>query len=251
MKVLIVEDETIAFITLQKILAKIDTSIEIAGNSESVEQTVKWLKGHPAPDLIFMDIHLSDGSAFNIFKFMTVKVPIIFTTAYDEYAIQAFKVNSVDYLLKPIKIEELRTALEKFSRLNRNDVLRYLSQLPMLAPPAKFPGRLLISQNDQLIPVSLKEVAFFYTTGSSTEIHMRSGEKYLYGKSLETIMQGLDPQNFYRANKQFILSRTSIKKITIWFDSRLLISLEVDTPERLYVSKNRSAEFKKWLTSEA
>ncbi len=129
MRILIVEDETAAYENLVDILAEIDPSIQIAGNTESISQTIHWLQTNPVPDLILMDIHLSDGSAFSIFKSITLETPIIFTTAYDEYAIDAFKVNSIDYLLKPIKVEELRQALEKFRKWTRQDVLQYLSQI--------------------------------------------------------------------------------------------------------------------------
>jgi len=121
MRILIVEDETAAYENLVDILAEIDPSIQIAGNTESISQTIHWLQSNPVPDLILMDIHLSDGSAFSIFKSITLETPVIFTTAYDEYAIDAFKVNSIDYLLKPIKVEELRNALEKFNKLKQPD----------------------------------------------------------------------------------------------------------------------------------
>ena len=129
MKILIVEDETAAYENLADMILSLDSSIEIMGNTESVRQTVRWLQANPKPDLLFMDIHLSDGSAFAIFDQIEVETPIIFTTAYDQYAIDAFKVNSIDYLLKPVKPEELNRSLEKFSRWNQQDVLHYLSQL--------------------------------------------------------------------------------------------------------------------------
>lgn len=126
MKVLIVEDETSSYENLREILREIDPDIDVAGNTESVVQTVNWLKQNPAPDLIFMDIHLSDDSAFAIFDKMDVEIPIVFTTAYDQYAIEAFKVNSIDYLLKPIKVSDVRHAIDKFKRFNHNDITHYL-----------------------------------------------------------------------------------------------------------------------------
>lgn len=129
MRVLIVEDETAAYENLVDILGEVSYDIQIAGNTESVTQTIHWLQSNPAPDLIFMDIHLSDGSAFTIFDKMELETPIIFTTAYDRYVIEAFKVNSIDYLLKPVKVEDVKQALDKYKKLTRQDVIHYLSKL--------------------------------------------------------------------------------------------------------------------------
>jgi DNA-binding LytR/AlgR family response regulator len=250
MKILIVEDETAAYENLVDILAEIDLGVQITGYTESISQTVHWLQNNPAPDLILMDIHLSDGSAFSIFKAIEVEAPIIFTTAYDEYAIDAFKVNSIDYLLKPIKVVELRNALEKFNKLKRPDILQYLSQLKGMASQAKFRDKMLIPYRDQLLPIDMNDVSCFYTTEKSTKIYLKDGKFYPYCKTLDQIISTLDPANFIRANKQFIIARNSVKNITIWFDSRLLITLDIEVPERVYVSKNKAAEFKEWITSE-
>ena len=247
MKVLIVEDETVAYENLVDIISDIDISIEILGNTESVVQTVEWLQMHPAPDLILMDIHLSDGSAFTVFQNITVETPIIFTTAYDEYAIEAFKVNSVDYLLKPIKANELERALVKFSKWTRTEVVQYLTQMSRLKPESHYKDKLLIPVKDKLLPIKLKEVSCFYTTDKNTSIYLKDGSCYPYAKTLEQIYMMLDPTEFIRANKQFIISRDSVKNITIWFDSRLFITLDVETPERIYISKNKASEFKAWM----
>lgn len=250
MKVLIVEDETAAYENLVAILEEIDPTIEIMGNTESVVQTVKWLQSNPDPDLILMDIHLSDGSAFSIFDHIEVEMPIIFTTAYDEYAIEAFKVNSVDYLLKPIKSEELERSLHKFSKWTRTEVVQYLSRLVQLAPAPRYKTKILVPVRDKLLPVDLHEVSCFYTADKNTRICLKNGESYPYSKTLEQISMALNPADFYRANKQFIISRESVKNITIWFDSRLLISLDIEVPERIYISKNKAAEFKAWIVNE-
>jgi DNA-binding LytR/AlgR family response regulator len=250
MKVLIVEDETVAYTNLKKIISEIDPGIEIVGNTESVKQTVNKLR-EPSnqPDLIFMDVHLSDGSAFNIFNLVTVETPVIFTTAYDEYAIDAFKVNSIDYLLKPIEVEEVRRALEKFRRLNKQDIARYLSMLPQLMlPQDKYPEKILVPINDKLIPISLDNISCFYTTDEKTTVILKGGKNYPYKKTLDSINQSLNPKHFLRVNKQHIVSKKSIVNITIWFDNRLLITLDTETPERIFVSKNKAAEFKQWIT---
>ncbi|MDR3261947.1 MAG: LytTR family DNA-binding domain-containing protein [Tannerella sp.] len=249
MKVLIVEDETAAYENLESILMEIDPSIELMEHTESVIQTVRWLNSHPAPDLICMDIHLSDGSAFNIFSSVTVETPVIFTTAYDEYAIDAFKVNSIDYLLKPIEPEEMKRALEKFRKWNRQDVLDYLSNISPLNLLGKYSEKILISVNNDLIPVDVRQVSYFYSSNGDTRVVLKDHTAYHYGKALENIYGSLNPLLFFRANKQFIVSKDSIRNITIWFDKRLLITLDMDVPERIYVSKNRAAQFKKWLTT--
>jgi DNA-binding LytR/AlgR family response regulator len=250
MKVLIVEDETVAYENLVAILAEIDGSIEVMGNTESISQTVQWLQTNPLPDLLLMDIHLSDGSAFAIFKQIEVQTPVIFTTAYDEYAIQAFKVNSIDYLLKPIKTEELRYALIKFGSRNHTDVMQYIAQLSRLAQAPRYKDKLLVSVRDKLLPVDLKEVSCFYATERNTSIYLKDGSVYPYPKPLEQITDSLNPADFIRANKQFVISRRGVKHITIWFNSRLLVTLDVETPERIYISKNKAAGFKAWLVND-
>lgn len=251
MKVLIVEDETAAYESLIDILKEIDPTIEVLGNTESVSQTVRWLRTNPEPDLIFMDIHLSDGTSFLIFENINVETPIIFTTAYDEYAIEAFKVNSVDYLLKPIKSDELERALQKFGKRTQAEVLKYLSSLTQLIPQQqRYKDRILIPIKDKLIPIYLKEVSYFYISGRNARVCLKDGNSYPYFKTLEQIFSSLNPADFYRANKQYIIARNSVKNITVWFDSRLLITLDTDVPERIYISKNKAAEFKEWIVSE-
>lgn len=249
MKVLIVEDETAAYESIVAILKEIDPTIQVLANTESVSQTVKWLQLNPAPDLILMDIHLSDGSAFLIFQHIQVEVPIIFTTAYDEYAIEAFKVNSIDYLLKPIKTSDLRRALAKFSKWFPSDIMAYLSKMPLLSPTAQYIDKLLIPFKDKLLPIELHHVSHFYTTEKNTIVYLRDGKMFPYARTLDQIFLSLNPTNFYRANKQFIIARNEVKNITIWFDSRLLITLHREVPEPIYISKNRASDFKAWIVN--
>ena len=247
MRILIVEDETAAYENLVDIISGIDSSIQIAGNTESIRQTVRWLKTNPMPDLILMDIHLSDGTAFSIFDNIKVETPIIFTTAYDEYAIEAFKVNSIDYLLKPIKVKEMKRALEKFKKLSHPDIMIYLAHLAQLASQQTYKDKILIPVKDKLQPIDMKEISFFYTTEKNTSVYLKNGKSYSYSKTLEQIESTLNPVEFIRANKQFVIARNSVKDITIWFDSRLLVTTDIDPPERIYISKNKAAEFKTWL----
>ena len=252
MKVLIIEDETAASENLIAMLQEIDSEIEVLKVLESVQQTVRWLSGNPAPDLIFMDIHLSDGSAFTLFQEMEVTVPIVFTTAYDQYALDAFKVNSVDYLLKPIKTSELERALNKFRRWTQNDVMDYLQRMMKMRPSSlstNYTTSLLVPMKDRLVPVSMNDVACIYSTERKTQIHLKSGQIVLYNRSLDSIIMGLDPTRFFRANKQYIVARDSVEEMVVWYDSRLLVRLPIELPEPLFVSKNKAAEFKNWMTT--
>ena len=250
MKVLIVEDETAAYESLVQVLKEIDSGIQVLGNTESVGQTIQWIDRNTAPDLIFMDIHLSDGSAFMIFDHIEVETPIIFTTAYDEYALQAFKVNSIDYLLKPIKKSELESALNKLRKLSHAEVARSLLKIRQLLPTSHFQDKLLIPLMYQLLPIDLEEVSFFYTTDKNTSVGLKDGRMLGYSRTLDHIITSLDPAKFYRANKQFIVARNAVGNITIWFDSRLLITLNRDVPERIYISKNKAADFKEWFVNQ-
>ena len=251
MRVLIIEDETAASENLIAMLQEIDSEIEVLQVLESVQQTVRWLSSNPAPDLIFMDIHLSDGSAFTLFQEMEVTVPIVFTTAYDQYALDAFTVNSVDYLLKPIKTSELTRALDKFKRWTQSDVMDYLQRMMKMRPAGSgnYTTSLLVPVKDKLVPVSMDDVVCIYSTDRKTQIYLKSGQMMLYSRSLDSIAGGLDPSKFFRANKQYIVARDCVKEIVVWFDSRLLVSMPIELPEPLFVSKNKAAEFKNWMTS--
>ncbi|MBO4664043.1 MAG: response regulator transcription factor [Bacteroidaceae bacterium] len=251
MKVLIIEDETAASENLIAMLQEIDGEIEVLKVLESVQQTVRWLSSNPAPDLIFMDIHLSDGSAFTLFQEIDVTVPIVFTTAYDQYALEAFTVNSIDYLLKPIKTSELERALDKFKRWTSNDVMDYLQRMMKMKPTntSEYTSSLLVPVKDRLVPVSMDDVACIYSTDRKTQIYTKSGQMMLYNRSLDSIIVGLNPSRFFRANKQYIVARDCVKDIVVWFDSRLLVNMPIELPEPLFVSKNKAAEFKNWMTT--
>ena len=247
MRVLIVEDETAAVDNLEYLLCKVDRAIEIAAVTESVEQSQQWLMQNHA-DLIFMDIHLSDGSAFSLFDHIEVSTPIIFTTAYDQYALDAFKVNSIDYLLKPIKQTELERALEKFKRFTASDLNSYISRINQLTEKPKYQSRILVTIKDKILPLAVEDIAYIYSTDGKTEIFTTGGKTFIYNKPLDSIIRNLDPTVFFRANKQFIINRNHITDITVWFDSRLRVRLTAETPEEIYIAKNRASEFKSWLT---
>lgn len=248
MHVLIVEDEPLAATNLEKILNEVAPDIRQISRTESVEQTVAWLSHHVRHiDLIFMDIHLSDGSAFSIFQITEIDVPVIFTTAYDQYALQAFKVNSIDYLLKPIDKGQLEQAINKFRKLSKNEIENYLLRLLNMEPFGRFPENILVPVHDKLIPIPVGEISYFHSTSGHTSIVTKDGNNFTYNKRLEGIMPSLDPTRFFRANKQFIIAKRAIEGITIWFDNRLRVTLDTDLPESLYVSKNRASEFRQWV----
>ena len=238
MKVLIVEDETAAYDNLVEILAQLDPLIEVVGNTESVNQTVRWLEREPAPELIFMDINLSDGSAFAIFDRMKVTTPIVFVTAYDQFAIDAFKVNSIDYLLKPVNPEDVAAALEKFKQWGNRDVLHYISRLSSLSVSSMYRDRVIVQVRDKLLPIRVEEVAYFYSTNRRNVLATGDGQEYPSKLALDQMMASLNPVHFIR---------DFVKEIVIWFDNRLKVNMTVEVPEPIFISKNKAVEFKKWV----
>lgn len=246
MTALIVEDEIAAQRNLSYVLAKVAPHIEIAGTTESITETVEWLLHNPQPDIIFMDIHLSDGHAFHIFDIVTISSPVIFTTAYDQYALEAFKLNSIDYLLKPIKPEEVTHALNKLRHLSNQELIESLQNIHESATTDQ-PRVFLIPYKDKIIPIAIEEVAYFYTTNERTQLGTSEGKSYPIDKALDSIMTQLSDSDFCRANRQFIISRHHIKDIDVWSGNRLSLNMVVETPERIIISKNRVAEFKSWI----
>jgi len=248
MRVIVIEDEAAAFNNIKSLLHKVNPSIEIIDNFDTVAASVAWFRSNPAPDLVFMDIELADGSSFNIFECVTIDAPIIFTTAYDEYAIRAFRVNSIDYILKPITFESIAEALQKFEKLNSLTFLQTSRNMEHLLAPKGYLQRVLIPVKDKIIHIKTGDIAYIYNTNGSTKLVTIYNVLYSFDKSLDSIMSKLDPEHFFRANRQFIVSKEIIDSITVWFDNRLLIRLLIETPERIYISKNRASEFKLWFS---
>lgn len=250
MKALIIEDEIMAAQTLQKLLGEVSPGVEIADVLESIEESVEWLQQNTMPDLIFMDIHLADGSAFAIFEQVNVTCPVIFTTAYDEYALKAFEVNSIDYLLKPVSKDALEHALNKYhnlaeKRVNAEQIEKLLTQLGEKKNYRKF---YLMPERDKLIPLAVQNIAYVYIDAKTVKIISKEGKTYYVSSTLDDLMDDLDPYLFFRANRQFIVARDMIKDVSVWFGNKLAINLTVDVPERIIVSKARVAEFKIWFT---
>ena len=250
-RVVIVEDETAAVVNLRSMLATVVGDIEVAAVLESVDEAVEFFRGNVAADVVFMDIHLADGDSFRIFRSVEIDIPIIFTTAYDEYALEAFKVNSIDYLLKPFKEEDLRRAIDKLSRLTNAERKEQSDNRKRLTDEAQTQAlqTMLIRYKDKIIPVKIEDVAYFYTSEERVTLTTLIGECYQVEKTLEALSQQLPSDQFFRANRQFIVARTAVKDIAVWFGSRLSLNLVVDTPERIIISKARVPEFKQWLQS--
>ena len=250
-KVIIVEDETAAAVNLRNMLAAIEPDVEVVEVLESVEESVERFSKGVDADVVFMDIHLADGDSFRIFQSVDINIPIIFTTAYDEYALQAFKVNSIDYLLKPFKEEELRRALEKLDRLTAVERSSQQDSREKMVREAQGEAMqtMLLRYKDKLIPVTSDEVAFFYTSEERVTVTTLKGDCYPVDKTLESLSQQLSPEKFFRANRQFIVSRRAVKDIAVWFGNRLALNLTLETPERIIISKARVPEFKSWLQS--
>lgn len=247
MRAVIIEDETAAAHNLKVLLASSFPEIEIIATLESVAESVVWFERGDTPDLVFMDIHLADGNAFRIFDKVTIPSPIIFTTAYDQYALEAFKVNSIDYILKPIKQQELERAVGKLTSLTQSALGDYNNRINKMVEQTRT-KTILAHIKDRIIPISQEDIAFFYTSNEQVTLTTLSGKTYPIDGTLESLYGEFSGVNFFRANRQFIVARKVIKDISVWFGSRLAVNLSVPTPERIIVSKARSAEFKSWLS---
>lgn len=250
-RVIIVEDETAAVVNLRSMLSKVEPESEIVAVLESVEEAVEYFGNKPEAEIVFMDIHLADGDSFRIFGSVEIDIPIIFTTAYDEYALQAFKVNSVDYLLKPFHEEDLRRALDKLNRLTQSERAEERERRNKMVSDigSENVQTMLVRYKDRIIPIKMEDVAFFYTFSERVTLTTLGGESYPVDKTLEALSQSLSCEEFYRANRQFIISRRAVKDIVVWFGSRLSLNLTVETPERIIISKARVPDFKQWLQS--
>ncbi len=250
MRVLIIEDEAPAFRRLEKILLEIDPSIEIVEVLDSVEDTIKWIRNHETPDLFLMDIQISDGISFQIFEQVEVKSPVIFTTAFDEYLLKAFKVNSIDYLLKPIKKEELDRALNKYKNLiltppQQLDISALLKQISLTE--TKYKARFLVKQGEKMLAIRAEDIICFHSKHGVVHIVTKHGKTYLSDFTLDDLSSQLDPKNFTRANRQFIINADYITTVHKHFKGKLLVELEGFTDEQVFVSSEKATAFKEWL----
>lgn len=244
MKILLIEDELPAARQLSKLLRLAQPDCTILETLDSVEGAVRWLQAFSAPDLIFMDIQIADGLSFDIFRQVDVAAPVIFTTAFDQYAVQAFKVNAIDYLLKPIDPEELQKALERVqSRVAPPDV----QALAHYFQKESYKDRFLVKTGQHFTFITTAEIAFFRSSDGLTQAFTSSGKKYFVDHTLEELDRLLDPRQFFRVGRAVTLRIDAIRKIHPHLNGRLKLEIEPAAPEDIFVSRERAGEFKSWL----
>lgn len=248
MKCLIVEDEKVAAERLRKLINEYDTDIEILAVTQSITKTVEWFNTHSEPDLVFMDIQLSDGLSFEILEQIESRFPIIFTTAYDEYALKAFKLNSIDYLLKPISSDELKAAIDKYKAQNQAVVYpQHIFDSMLQSMTQKFKSKFLIKVGEHLRVIPVGEIQCFYSMEKAVFLQNRQGRDYAVNYSLDQLEELLDPEKFYRINRKYIIAFDSIKDIISYSNSRLLLKLETNNSDDMIVSRERVQKFRQWL----
>ena len=250
MNCLIVEDEKVAAERLSGLIKKYDPTIDITGIVQSVKNAVQWLNTHQAPDLIFMDIQLADGLSFEIFEQTIVKTPVIFTTAYDEYALKAFKVNSIDYLLKPIDYQELKNAIDKFKENNlRKEIPAQVFDSILQSLTKNYKNKFVIKVGEHIKIFTIDDVQCFYSMEKYTFLQNNSGRDYAINYTLDRLEDLLDPAQFFRINRKFIVSFSAISDIISYSNSRLKVKLNSNKSNDLIVSREKVQDFKKWLES--
>ena len=251
MRAIIIEDEYSAAANLKILLRGIEPTIEILGNIETVAEAIEYFKSNEDYDLVFMDIHLADGSSFEIVNEVEPSAPIIFTTAYDNYAIQAFKLNSIDYLLKPIREKELRNAIHKFKENRRNSIITS-DQIETLIrsmnlSKKEYRKSFLIQKRDSFIPIQTNEVAYFYIKDGVVRGSTIDNTTFSINEKLEDLEQSLDPTIFFRVNRQYLIQRPAIKSLENYFNGRLVVHIFPESKERIIVSKANASRLKAWL----
>ena len=258
MKVLIIEDEELAVKKLQKTLASVDATAEVVGVADSIRSSVSWLQQNPSPDLILMDIELADGQSFEIFDKVDIKSTVIFTTSYDEYALKAFKVNSIDYLLKPIQKEDLHAALEKLKNVrslygNNNNstpalnVESLVKELQQKLQPKEYRKRFLVKHAQKLVSVDVEEIAYFYSDGRLNFFKTNDNRKFVVDYTMDDLEAMLDPDQFFRISRAFYVSVNCIDQIHDYFGNRLLLNLKPAVDKEAIVSREKVTDFKKWM----
>lgn len=258
MKILIVEDEDLAVKKLKKTLLSIDDSATIVGESDSIKSTVNWLQSNPSPDLILMDIELADGQSFEIFNQVQVKSPVIFITSYDEYALKAFKVNSVDYLLKPVQKEDLQAALDKYRSMKKlytaeppatSQVLieDLVKELQQKLQTKEFRKRFLVKLGQKLVSVEVDDIAYFFSDGRLNFFKTFDNKKYVVDYTMDELNDMLDPDKYFRISRSFFISVNSVAQIHDYFGNRLMLQLKPETEKEAIVSREKVTEFKNWL----
>ena len=257
MNILIVEDEELAVKKLQKTLGTVDEEASVVGVTGSIEGTVDWLKKNETPDVILMDIELADGQSFEIFNRTDVKSTVIFTTSYDEYAIKAFKVNSIDYLLKPIQKEDLAAALDKYRNLKSlyannfpaasMDMENLVKELQQQLNPKEFRKRFLVKHLNKLLSIEVGDIAYFYSDDRLNIFKSNDGQKFIVDYTMDEIEQMLDPLQYFRISRAFIVSINSVSQIQDYFGNRLILILRPPSEKEAIVSREKVSDFKRWM----
>jgi DNA-binding LytR/AlgR family response regulator len=252
MNIVIIEDEKLAADHLEKMIRKYDENIRIMAKLESVEESISWFSANPEPDLIFLDIHLEDGLSFSIFEQVDIRSAIIFTTAFDEYAIRAFKLKSIDYLLKPVMQNELNKAIEKYKDWKKSDVraVDFDELMSLIANKEdKYTARFSVTVGSRLKSVPVDDIAYFYSEEGITFIVTKDKSRYTLDHSLDSVMAMLNPKAFFRINRQFIVSLKSIGNIHVYPKSRLKLELVPPAGTEVFVTIDKAVKFKEWLGS--
>lgn len=256
MKVLILEDETLAADKLEKLLSDTGEDVEVIARMKSIEAGKEWFAENEHPDLILSDIRLLDGLSFELFKSLDIDKPIIFTTAYDQYAIKAFEVNSVDYLLKPVQKDKLAAAIQKYRNHTTGDKPDgkdensggYAELMELLqAKQKEYKSRFMIRTGQKIVAVPVDKIAYFYSQNKLTYIVALDGKKYPFDQTLEVVDHQLDPKLFFRVNRQYIVKFESIAEIHPHFKGRMKINLSPQADDEIVISAEKTPEFKQWL----
>ncbi|WP_247235069.1 LytTR family DNA-binding domain-containing protein [Telluribacter sp. SYSU D00476] len=258
MNLVIVEDESIAARRLHKMVQELDPAIEVVAVLDSIEKSVNWFRQHPAPDLMLLDIELVDGQSFEIFNQVEIKCPVIFTTAYDEYAIKAFRVNSIEYLLKPIQEKDLARGLQKFRELKsiyadrqpaQVNIEALLQELRAHSSPSSttYRDRILVKQGQRMFPITTSEVAYFFTKERLVYACTRENRQYLVDFTMDELEKSLDSRHFFRANRQFIVEFKAVNRLNPYFNGKLKVALSPAPDEEVIISRDKATEFRSWL----
>lgn len=256
MKIAIIEDEPKITESLKLILMEIDPSISVMKILSSVKSSVEWLRVNQSScDLLFMDINLTDGLSFDIFNQIESNTPIVFLTAYDQYALDAFKVNGVDYILKPFDKTKIKQSLKKFKSLTQTgsnplnaESLQHLLEVVASKTITNKRKSYLVYHQDKLIPLAVDDISWFYKSNQVTYACTISNKKYVIDDALDKIQNEVSSVNFYRANRQFIVSKNAIENIAIYFNGRLIVNILPKPDEKIIVSKAKATDFKNWLS---
>ncbi|MEJ0102712.1 MAG: LytTR family DNA-binding domain-containing protein [Bacteroidota bacterium] len=246
MRILIIEDEKPAAEKLKKSIQKIDAGISVEATLGSIKDTIAWLQKNPVPELIFMDIELTDGLSFKIFDEATITCPVIFVTAYDEYWQEAFEHNSIDYLLKPVKQEKLETTLKKYEQLKKYFTGSFQQLLQWQRQPQAYKKRFLVKKGNDYMTIKTEDIAYFYATHKLVCMVEKEGQKFILDKSLADLEKELEPALFYRVNRKYLVNINAIRKIKTYPKSKLQLELIPAVAEDIIVSQENTAAFKEW-----